>query len=90
METPGLVGDDLVEEALGLPVVRPEGDGDGLAKVVELEAARAHRVHDRGVVHGLRGDVEVAGAEQEVKVRRGAEGIANLVKISNLERITFW
>lgn len=51
---------DAVVKAVGLPGVGEEDEGDGLAKVVELEAAGADGVHDGCVVDDAGGDVECA------------------------------
>ena len=63
---------DAVVEAVWAPAVREEHERDRLPEVVQLQAARAYRVHDRRVVHDPRGDAERAGAEHDVRVRRRA------------------
>lgn len=63
---------NLLEERVGLPLFSPEGHGDGLAEVVELQAAGCHGVHDGGVVDDADLDAHVQGAEGEVSVRGGA------------------
>ena len=53
VEAAGQVRRDLLVEAVWAPGVCPEGDGDRLPEVVQLEAAAAHGVHDGGVVDNL-------------------------------------
>ena len=43
-----------IVEAVGSPRVGEEDEGDGLAKVVQLQTARANCVHDRRVVYDAR------------------------------------
>lgn len=73
-----------IVEARGFPGGSEEGHGDRLAEVVELEAGAADGGEDGGVVDGVGGDGEGAGAEEEVRVRccsvgyssaRGGEGV---------------
>lgn len=47
---------DALEPAVWLPVVGPEGDADGLTKVVAGETAGADGGHDAGIVDDLDGD----------------------------------
>lgn len=72
MEAAARVVEDLLEEGVRLPLLRPEGHGDGLAEVVELQAARGHRVHDGGVVDDADLDAHVQRAKGEVGVGGGA------------------
>lgn len=63
-----------LQPRVGAPRVGEEGDGDGLAVVVEGESDGTNGIHDRGVVdHGV-GDLEGVGAEKEVGVGGGAMG----------------
>ena len=67
-----------VVEAARFPGVGEERHGDRLAEVVELETGGTDSVHDRGVVDGLGRDRELAGAEKEIGVCRGAAQEARL------------
>ena len=66
-----------VVEAVRPPRVGEEDERDGLAKVVQLQAARADRVHDGRVVYDPRRNAERTGAEEDVGVRRRAKGVAD-------------
>ncbi len=66
-----------VVEAVWAPRVGEEDERDGLAKVVQLQAAGAHRVHDGRVVYDARRDAERTSAEEDVGVRRRAKGVAD-------------
>ena len=48
---------NFVKVASWFPVFFPEDDGDGFAKVVEVEAGAGDGVHDGGVVDDSEGDV---------------------------------
>jgi hypothetical protein len=63
--------------------VDEEDERDGLAKVVKLQTACADGVHDGCIVYDARRDGESASAEEDVGVRRRAEGIAD-EKASNV------
>lgn len=62
---------------VGSPGLGEPDHGDGLAKVVQLQATGTDGVHDGGVVDGLDGDVELLGADDEIGVGGGAKGIAD-------------
>lgn len=66
MQADGAVLLDAIVEAGGLPGVGEEGHRDRLAEIVELEARGADGREDGGVVDGVGGDVEGAGAEEQV------------------------
>jgi hypothetical protein len=66
-----------IVEAVGTPCVGEKDEGDGLAKVVQLQAARSDRVHNGRVVYDTRRYAERAGAEQDVRVGSSAERIAH-------------
>lgn len=66
-----------VVEAVRPPRVGEEDERDGLAEVVQLQTARANRVHDGRVVYDPRRNAERAGAEEDVGVCRRAKGVAN-------------
>jgi hypothetical protein len=66
-----------VVEAVRPPRVGEEDERDCLAKVVQLQTASADRVHDGCIVYDARRDTESASAEEDVGVRRRAEGIAD-------------
>ena len=66
-----------VVEAVGPPRVGEEDERDGLAEVVQLQPARADRVHDGRVVYDARRDAERAGAEEDVGVCCCAKGVAD-------------
>ena len=74
MQTYSAVLLDAIIEAGGFPGGREEWHGDRLAEVVELQACAADGGEDGGVVDGMGGDGEGAGAEEEVGVRRCAVG----------------
>jgi len=59
---------DAVVEGGGPPGVGKEDHGDGLAEVVELETCGANGGEDGGVGDCGEGDLERAGAEDEVGV----------------------
>ncbi len=63
---------DAVIETVWPPRIREEHERDRLPEVVQLQAACAHRVHDRGIVDHARRDLECARTEDDVGVRRGA------------------
>ena len=58
----------FVVEGGGLPVLCEEDHADRLVEVVELEARAADAGHDGGIGDDVCGDVELAGAEDEVCV----------------------
>jgi hypothetical protein len=66
-----------VVEAVRPPRVGEEDERDCLAKVVQLQTACADRVHDGCIVYDARWNAESASAEEDVGVRRRAEGIAD-------------
>lgn len=66
-----------VVEAVRPPRVGEEDERDGLAEVVQLQTARADRVHDGRVMYDARRDAERTGAEEDVGVRRRAKGVAD-------------
>ena len=59
-----------VVEAVRAPGLGEEHERDRLPEVVQLQAARADRVHDRRVVHDARRDAQRPRAEHDVRVRR--------------------
>ena len=65
-----------VVKGSGFPCFGEENHADCLPKVVELQASAADGGHYGGVVHDLDGNVELAGAEDKVRVcgRSGGEG----------------
>ena len=67
-----------VVEAARFPAIGEERHGDRLAEIVELEASGTDSIHDGGVVDGLGGDRELAGAEKEIRVCRCAAQSAKL------------
>lgn len=71
---------DAVVEAGGPPAVGEEDHADRLAKVVQLQARRADPRHDGGVGHRPHGYAELARAQDQVRVRRGAERVAHDAK----------
>lgn len=58
----------FVVEGGWLPGLCEEDHADCLAEIVELEACAADAGHDGGVGDDVCGDVELAGAEDEVGV----------------------
>ena len=68
---------DAIVEAVWPPSVGEEDERDGLAKVVQLQTARADRVHDGRVVYDTRRDAERTGAEEDIGVRCRAERVAD-------------
>ena len=66
-----------VVEAGRLPGVREEAHADRLPEVVQLQPARADRVHDARVVDAARRDAQRARAQQQVRVRRRPERVAH-------------
>ena len=64
-----------IVEAVWAPRVGEEDERDGLAEVVQLQTARADRVHDGRVVYDARRDAERPGAEEDVGVRRRAKRV---------------
>ena len=73
MQSQARILSDAVVEAVWLPAVCEEDHADGLAKVVQLQTGAADASHDRGIGDGVAGDVELAGAEDQVGVCGGAE-----------------
>ncbi|TFB03672.1 hypothetical protein CCMA1212_004310 [Trichoderma ghanense] len=53
----------------GLPCFGEEDHGDGLAEVVELEAAGSNARHDGGVGDGPHRDLQLAGSDDEIGMR---------------------
>ena len=66
-----------VVEAVGPPCVGEKDEGDGLAKVVQLQAARSDRVHNGRVVYDACRYAERTGTEEDVRVGGGAKRIAH-------------
>ena len=66
-----------IVEAVGPPCVGEKDEGDGLAKVVQLQAARPDRVHNGRVVYDTCRYAECTGAEEDVRVGSGAKRIAH-------------
>lgn len=66
-----------IVEAVWPPGVGEKDEGDGLAKVVQLQAARSDRVHNGRIVYDARRYAERAGAEEDVGVGSSTERIAN-------------
>jgi hypothetical protein len=66
-----------IVKAIGPPGIGEKNEGEGLAKVVQLQAARPDRVHDGRVVYDTRRYPERAGAEKDVGVGSGTERIAD-------------
>ena len=64
-----------IVEAIWAPRVGEEDERDGLAEVVQLETARADRVHDGRVVDDARRYAERSRSEEDVGVRRRAKGV---------------
>lgn len=60
---------DAIIKAGGLPCGREERHGDRLAEIVELQSRATNCGEYGGVVNGVGGDEEGAGAEEEVGVR---------------------
>jgi len=68
MEANGHIFSDAVIEGSRFPVIEEEDHGDGLTEVVELKAGGADGGQDGGVGDGASGDMEFAGAEDEIGV----------------------
>ena len=66
-----------IVEAVRSPRIGEEDEGDGLAEVVQLQTARANCVHDGRVVYDAGRDAERACTEEDVRMRRRTEGIAD-------------
>ncbi len=66
-----------IVEAVWPPGVGEKDQGDSLAKVVQLQATRSDRVHYGRVMYDACRYTERAGAEEDVGVGGGTEGIAN-------------
>ena len=66
-----------IVEAVWPPGVGEKDEGDGLAKVVQVQAARSDRVHNGRVVYDARRYAERAGAEEDVGVGGCTERIAD-------------
>ena len=67
----------LLEEAVRFPVVSPEGNGDGLPEVVELQTAAPDCRHDARIVDN--GDLHLLlpGPQHEVAVGGGSERVSH-------------
>jgi len=66
-----------VVEAIWTPRVGEKDERYGLAEVVQLQTARADRVHDGRIVYDARRDAECPRAEEDVGVRGRAEGVTD-------------
>lgn len=66
---------DPVVEARGPPALGEEDHADRLAKIVQLQPGRANARQDGRVRDRPNGDAEFARAEDQVRVRRCAEGV---------------
>lgn len=60
-----------VIEAVWLPGVCPEADGDGLAKAVQLQPTRANCIHHARVVDDVHWDASLTGSDLQVCMKRG-------------------
>lgn len=66
-----------IVEAVWAPRIGEEDERDRLAEVVQLQTARADRVHDGRVVYDARWDAKRPGAEEDVGVRRRAKRVSD-------------
>ena len=66
-----------IVEAVWTPRVGEEDERNGLAKVVQLQATRADRVHDGRVVYDACWDAKRAGTEEDIGVCCCAKGITD-------------
>jgi hypothetical protein len=63
-------------EAVRLPGVSPEADGDGLTKAVQLQPTRTHCIHHTRIVDDVHWDASLMGTDLQVCMRwaGGAKG----------------
>ena len=66
-----------IVEAVWPPGVSEEDEGDGLTKVVQLQAARSDRVHNGRIVYDARRYAERTCAEEDVGVGSRTERITD-------------
>lgn len=76
MQTNTSVFFDAIVETGGSPPFRKENHADGLAEIVELETCGTDAGHDGGIGDRPDGDLEFAGAKDQVSVGGGAERVA--------------
>lgn len=75
---------DSVVEAVWSPSVCEEHDGNGLAKIIQLQTTRTNSVHNRSIVNDLDRNVKFSGTNYQISMSRGTTYVSITFGMSSL------